>query len=211
LDQNLMSDTTPSHWKPSPELLAAYADGELEARDDPDGLRARIEAWLAAHPEAQAELTANQRLKALWDRTAPPTLSSEAWNEVVKRVERLSAPKPEGRRPSAAWLIGAGVAAACLLGAILAGSYWKAPPAAAPEVFAVVGEDDIEITHIDGDAIDSLVVGALAFRGLLELADAGEIFVMSVEPAPRDAMKPVIDKERPIVWARIDWGENGEE
>ena len=37
-------DRLPQHrW---PHLLAAYADGELDAAG-----RARVEAWLAAHPE----------------------------------------------------------------------------------------------------------------------------------------------------------------
>src|SRR5205823_2431220 len=46
---------------PSPGQLAAYVDGELDA-----AACRRVEAWLAAHPEAAAEIEAQRRLADLW-------------------------------------------------------------------------------------------------------------------------------------------------
>jgi hypothetical protein len=111
-------------------------------------------------------------------------------------------------------LVGAGAAAACLLWAfLLASNYWKPATAASPEVFVVAGEDDIEILHVEGDAIDSLIVGLASFQGALELADLGDVLVMSVTCAPRDNMKPVIDSDgpnRPVIWARVNLDERFE-
>ena len=53
-----------------PRLLAAYADGELDAAG-----RARVEAWLAANPDARADLEAQRRLGPrgpLWEASAAP-------------------------------------------------------------------------------------------------------------------------------------------
>jgi hypothetical protein len=205
-----MNEPNPALWKPSPELLAAYADGELDARDDAALLRARIEAWVAANPAAQAELAADRRLKNLWDRTTPPLPPNEVWLAAMNRLERLPTPKPARRVPAAVWFVSTGAAAACLLWAILlASSFWKAP-AVAPEVFVVAGESDVEILHVDGDAVESLVVGLLPFRSVFELADLGEIEIMSLTGAPRDNMKPVVVSEgpsRPLIWARAEWEE----
>jgi hypothetical protein len=201
-------------WKPSQELLAAFADGELEGRGDSEELRARIEAWLVANPEAQADLAANRRLKALCDRTAPPMPSNEAWRETLNRVEQPPPPQIVRRRPTAALLVGAGAAAACLLWAfLLASNFWKRAPSPLPEAFVVAGEDDIEILHVEGDALDGLVVGLGSFQGALELADQGDVFVLSVTCAPRDNMKPVIDSDgpnRPVIWARANLDERFE-
>jgi anti-sigma factor RsiW len=57
-----------------PELLAAYADGELA----PAECR-RVEDWLAAHPEARADVEAQRRLARLFDEAAPPAPADERW------------------------------------------------------------------------------------------------------------------------------------
>ncbi len=203
-----MNDAPLPNWKPSPELLAAFGDGELDARDDAAELRARLEDWLAKNPLAQADLAANRRLKSLFDRAAPPAPSPETWREVMTRLEHMPAPA-QRRAPSMAWLVGMGAAAACLLWAVLlAGSYWKTPTAAA-EVFAVATDDDIEILHVEGNAIDSLVVGLQPLIGMLELADPGEVVIKSVTPDPRDNMVPVVHNEgpsRPMIWATPNEG-----
>src|SRR5204862_7458696 len=46
---------------PDPGELAGYVDGELDAA----GCR-RVEAWLAAHPEAATEVEGQRRLAGLW-------------------------------------------------------------------------------------------------------------------------------------------------
>jgi hypothetical protein len=206
VDENVMNDATSPNWKPSPELLAAFADGELDARDDADGLCARIEAWLAANPAAQADLAANRRLKALWDRGAPPAPPAEAWDQVMKRLAHAPAPARRGR--SAGFWVGAATAAACVLWALMLANSYRKPPAPALEVFAVAGDNDVEILYVEGDSLDGLVVGFGPFRNVLELPDFGEIVVISVTPSPLDNTKPVFNSEGPpLIWARFDWEE----
>jgi len=202
-----MSDAANTNWKPSPELLAAFADGELDGRDDAVELRARVEAWLDANPQAQSELAGNQRLKSLLDRTAPPSPTSETWRGILDRIENRPIVPSARRAPSAMWIFGAAAGAACLLWVILlAGSFVK--PSATPiEVFVVATDADVEIVHVEGDAIDGLVVGRLPLHGVLELADPGEVTVMSVTPARRDNMMPTVHIEgprRPMIWAKLE-------
>src|SRR5437764_4714017 len=80
-----------------PELLAAYADGELDAAG-----RARVEAWLADHPEARAELEAQRKLsrrnQRLWQASAGPSPGEVGWSRLFARVHQaLSAPAPAAR------------------------------------------------------------------------------------------------------------------
>jgi hypothetical protein len=78
-----MSLPTPDKF--SGELLAAYADGELDA----DG-RALVEGWLAAHPEATDVLRTQQEFSAsntaLWDAAEPPQPNVAAWNAVRNAI-----------------------------------------------------------------------------------------------------------------------------
>lgn len=201
-----MSDADHSNWKPSPELLAAFADGELDARDDAAPVRAKLEAWLDKNPHAQAELLANTRLKKLFDRTRPAAPSSQAWRETLDRIHNHPVPPAARTSPSAAWFLGGAAAAACLLWAVLlAGSYWRAAPET--EVFAVATDNDVEILHVEGDAIDGLVVGMLPLNGVLQMAEPGEVAVTSVTPARRDNMLPTVHIEgprRPMIWAKLE-------
>ena len=200
-----MSDKPDTTWKPTPELLAALADGELDAREDAAELRARIETWLAANPQGQAEVAAIGRLKSLLERTQPQSPTAETWREVLGRVESMQTTVP-ARRPSYAnWLMGGVAVAACVLWAVLlAGSFRQKPEV--PEVFAVATDQDIEIIHIEGNAIGSLVVGALPLRGELELADAGDVTLVSLTPDRRDNMKPMTPESTrvPMFWAKLD-------
>ena len=67
---------------PSPGQLAAYVDGELDAA----GCR-QVEIWLAAHPEAAAEVEGCRRLARLWQSAAPPEPAPAAWAAAWGRVE----------------------------------------------------------------------------------------------------------------------------
>src|SRR5438270_6339912 len=86
--------------RPFPELLAAYADGELDAAG-----RARVEAWLAEHPEARDEIEAQRRLsrrnRHFWQATAGPQPSEASWLRLLARVhEALTAsPRPAPAAP----------------------------------------------------------------------------------------------------------------
>ncbi|HEX3152018.1 MAG TPA: hypothetical protein VHR66_28350 [Gemmataceae bacterium] len=68
-----------------PEFLAAYVDGELGPRD-----RARVERWLADHPERRALLEAQESFAAdsddLWLAVTPPQPSSRCWGECRQSI-----------------------------------------------------------------------------------------------------------------------------
>src|SRR4051794_27452677 len=90
---------------PFPELLAAYADGELDAAG-----RARVEAWLAEHPQARAELETQRRLsgrnRKLWHASAGPAPSEASWSRLFHRVhgavhDPARPAEPPARRPRA--------------------------------------------------------------------------------------------------------------
>src|SRR5262249_30449778 len=80
---------------PTPEQLAAYADGELDGRAE-EALRRRIEAWLARHPEGAGDLDAQRALARLWQATTPPEPSEATWADVLARLEQVS-PSPDVR------------------------------------------------------------------------------------------------------------------
>lgn len=99
------------------ELLAAYADGELDA-----SARAQVERWLADHPEALNDLNAQRELSPAnvprWERAEPREPSAAEWAVARRQIEdRLN---PAGGGPSrwrvATWTLAglatAGVAAA---------------------------------------------------------------------------------------------------
>jgi hypothetical protein len=99
------------------ELLAAYADGELDA-----AARERVERWLADHPEALDELHAQRELSPanapLWERAEPREPSDAEWAVARRGIDdRLSAAVSGASRwRVAAWALAglatAGVAAA---------------------------------------------------------------------------------------------------
>jgi hypothetical protein len=114
--------TPPASPDPIPaELLAAYADGEL----DPE-TRAAVERWLHEHPGAIEELRAQRELSplnaALWDRAGPVEPSEEVWAAVGQGIADALHPPTDVKQPRgrgwrvAAWLLGgltaAGAAAA---------------------------------------------------------------------------------------------------
>src|SRR5262249_58779212 len=79
--------------RPFPELLAAYADGELDAAG-----RARVEAWLAEHPEARAELENQRKLSRsnskLWHASGPQSPGERSWSRLFRRVHMALKSRP---------------------------------------------------------------------------------------------------------------------
>jgi anti-sigma factor RsiW len=104
-------------WTPSPELLAAYADGELDERPYLAHRRQQIEAWLAQHPEAAAALDANAELSRLWSATTPVEPAPATWARVWTRIEQ--APKRVKAKHWSARLWLAGIAALGAAAAVL--------------------------------------------------------------------------------------------
>ena len=98
---------------PSPEQLAAFLDGELDAAD-----RSRVEAWLAGHPAAAAEIDGQRRVAACGPTTRRPSQAPPPGRPLWP-ASGLDCPCRGRRRlPRTLWL-GAG-AAAVLLAALSA-------------------------------------------------------------------------------------------
>src|SRR5688572_18225653 len=144
------------HWN---EILAAYADGEFEGRDDLAVLKERVENWLAKHPEAAQELAQMRQLKSAWQQTTPAEPEPPAWQRLLDNL--ASAPKQSApRRRSWRRVIGvAAAAAACVLVgiAIWSSRFWGAvepvPLVAAvedEEPFSVAAAHEVEILRVEG-------------------------------------------------------------
>jgi hypothetical protein len=211
-------------WKegdpaPTPEQLAAYADGELDGRPALEPLRRRIAAWLAEHPDTAAEIEAQRRLTRLWRATTPPEPSEEVWDGVLERLEQLPRTSPEhGWRVArlAGWAGAAlaACAAAVWLALALSGPgpgravVRQAPrdpgkrervvaPRPAPkedEPFPVATADEVEILRINGADTETVLVGELPVSGPLIMPEPGEVEITRPQPEVRMADGP------PMVW-----------
>lgn len=198
-------------WTPSPELLAAYFDGEFEGRDDLGLLRCRLEDWLADHPDARAELAAYRRLRQLWLDTPPPEPPPGAWQRVQSHLEAsckggrlLIAPHRGG-----AWPVILFASAACVLLALTVAI--RLATLADDTPFPVASEREVVILHVDGADTGTIVVGELPLKGPLELVGPGDVTLTSVQPAQSDNMVPDVfvgGPGRPIIWARADGEED---
>jgi len=147
--------TRPSDPAAAPQdLLAAYADDGLDAGD-----RIRVEAYLAAHPEAAAELVALRGLLAEARATAPRPRQEPAWDDMARAIRAACADQPLGAGASGllaratAWLrgrpvlaggLGTALVAAAVILALRAGD--GSTPARAPvAVPAPDAEDDLAL------------------------------------------------------------------
>ncbi|MCI0641880.1 MAG: hypothetical protein L0Y72_11200 [Gemmataceae bacterium] len=196
---------------PSPELLAAYFDGEFEGRDDLSLLRQRLEHWLALHPQGQEDLAHYQRLRQMWHDTTPHEPSREQWDALLRQI---SASLTQVRPPARVfWKAAAGLAAACLL-VLVAWSAVRfvnrAPSgqdlASEDEVFPVATESEIVIFRVAGDDAPTVIVGELPLKGPLELMGPGDVTFTSIQPDARDNMMPHVSAGpgSPMVWARLE-------
>jgi hypothetical protein len=210
-----------SGYEARAELLAAYADGELDG-DDFLALRRRVEGWLARHPEAAAELESLRRLRHLWRLAAPADPGEVAWAAVSSGIQDRLARAGAGRGPWRRWVrvLAWGAAAAILAWLALAllpgrpddrplaqnqnGTGTQAVPDDDP--FPVATADEVEILSVQGADTGSLVVGNLPVDGELVLAAPGDVTLRSVRPAARDNMVPDVVLQgagAPMIWARI--------
>jgi len=166
---------------PTPELLAAYADGELEPR-----VRQQVEAWLRDRPGAGAEVEALRGLKRVWQTLPAPEPAPEAWNTTLARIEaRL--PRPGVRpRPSRgrwmAWTWVLSTSAAAVLLVVLSRLFW---PGLLPlggegeEVpFPVTAGSEVVIISMDANDVAALVVGHPPVQGEIVLTSHDEIALL---------------------------------
>jgi hypothetical protein len=213
-------------WRPTPEVLAAYFDGELGDRPESDALRQRIADWLRRHPEARAELTDYARLAGLWEETTPTDPDLDAWRRIEERLEAIPASRPERPRrfPARRWAVALLATAAGVVLVLWLGLGRReapppivelkkpAPPAPAVdlEVFPVATAAEVTILRVEGADTQTVVVGILPLLGPLELAGPGEVALTSVQPDARDQMLPHVrmtGSHRPMIWAPTGAGD----
>jgi hypothetical protein len=143
---------------PSREELAAYADGELRG-----AARARVQAWMADHPEAAREVVALRELKQVFRATAPAEPNETTWATVLERIEREATLR---RQPARGWFARLARWTVPLAGAaavLLTLAFYPATPTPAPrehvEPFPVVTPDDVEIISLADADHRAVVVG----------------------------------------------------
>jgi hypothetical protein len=195
-------------WKPDPELLAAFFDGELEGRDDVADMRARIEAWIENNPQAAEEWAEHQQVKKLWAETTPAEPSAAAWGHTLSRIQAAS------KRPAVAtsrrgWLIASVIAASVLLliGFFAARPFWPAPAPlpdplveaepenGPPEMLVVALSSEVTILRIDTDDIEGVIVGVMPVSEPLDMVSTGEALISC--KCPRVAVR----QDPPMAWA----------
>jgi hypothetical protein len=183
-----------------PELLAAYVDGELDAV-----ARARVEAWLAEHPEARAELDDQRRLSRrnhnLWQSSAGQPPSEVSWARLLHRVQgALNASArpdaPPAHRPHILRFAAPALAAAAavFLGVLLwrpAGSPGPQPGPGDETPLAVADDADIEIVSIQEADAPLLVVGQPPLTDKVVLVSATDVELVKVE-RDTDGMMPQV-------------------
>src|SRR5438105_3603459 len=165
----MMGFTDRSCDRPFPELLAAYADGELDAAG-----RARVEAWLAEHPEAKADLDAQRALSRknarFWQASAPPAPGEKSWSRLLARVHYAIYHRPASPavRPArvvtfrrAAALAGLAAAVWVALGLFRPGDRVVVRPTPADDepAWVVAAATDVDIESIQEADTDLLLVG----------------------------------------------------
>src|SRR5262249_25800613 len=156
--------------EPTPEMLAAYGDGELEPRE-----RFAVEQWLTDHPDARADVEAQLRLTNLWQASQPREPEEDAWTAALASIQAripVGSPPVPRRRISIAWLAGLAAAAAAAVIVFVA----NRAPELGPTPFPAASHEDIVITSLaDADSADVLLVGDPPIQGPLALVDLGDI------------------------------------
>jgi hypothetical protein len=195
-------------------LFAAYADGELEGSPDLDALKTEVACWLAAHPEAAAELAAQHQLRRLCQAAALPEPAEETWQGVLAGIETRLLQRPHRLPLGRVLTWGAGGVAAAVAAVWLALALLPRPAGNPPgpdatmakaseEPFPVATEEEVEILSVQGDDTGTLVVGQLPVTGPLVLAQPGDVTLHSVRPAA-DNMVPDVQLQgtgAPMIWS----------
>jgi hypothetical protein len=211
-------DDFPRDWR---QLLAAYADGELDVLKS-----AEVRTWLGEHPDGYSQLVEQRSLSPsntpFWDAVRPTMPDVATWATVWNRIDAgLDAPTVRLRMRSRGpwWRRG-------LLAVIAATPFTAAAAAvvaiyvpdrpvpvsstpleesAADEVFQVAGAGDVEILSIRDADVPQLVVGEPPFNQAMLLVAAGDVRVDDVQPA-NDGMIPAMvvgGNDAPLIFAPI--------
>ena len=196
------------HWL---ELLAAYVDGEL---DEPS--RAKVERWLADHPEAKETLRTQRTFSPnnwrLWRQLEPQMPSEDAWaaacDAVAAGTERKPVAEP-ARRAGWVWVASGFAAAATAATLLLSSSTTPPAPPIAPEVVAtddphagvavlpITTDADVDFLSVPGDAMKRLPVGTPQVSGKLALASADDVRTEDAEARMSPGDVPMIFASKP--------------
>jgi len=212
-------------WTPTAQMLAAYADGELDGRPELAELRCRLEQWLASHPETAADVEAQRDVSQWMAATTPAEPDPAVWQAMWSRIKTAT---PSKRKPAASWLIGltaAGLAAAVLL---MASVQWRTTPTLATnqvanqppvvdasrptlnvaepqpetiEVLQVAAASEIEIIQVSGSDTETLVIGQPPLSGPLVLMQPGEVDIAL--PADTNTALRFGGGSAPMLWTRL--------
>jgi anti-sigma factor RsiW len=192
-------DWTNGAMRPSPEQLAAYADGELDAAS-----RRHCAEWLAGHPEAAAEVETWRRLSRLWQSNAPEEPGPAVWAATLDRIEKsLPAGPPAPARPGRKLYLWASLltaaAAAALAISLSARLFQSVPDVAADpddeQPYPVAEAHEVAILSMDAKDADALVVGESPVHGPLAFADFEDIILLDAKRMHEDAPQPQLDEQ----------------
>jgi anti-sigma factor RsiW len=149
--------------QPSPEQLAAYADGEL---DGP--ARQAVENWLTDHPDAAQEVEQHRSLARAWNDSSAPEPSAEAWQHTLRNIQQKLQPRTHPTRRRWLGVILAGLAAAGILAALVAPRFFAPAPVSphqtttsvepAEEPFPVVEAHEVIVISMNPNDGEALVV-----------------------------------------------------
>ena len=191
----------------SPEILAAYADGELG-----EGTRDEVEAWLRDDPRMWDALEAQQAFSPenaeYWRNVRPPEVSEERWDQVRARIEeRVRGGNTTEHTGGASWrwgwamgLAGCVVAAGVLI--LLSRDTKPERPEASPPIakksappspvapedtspLLLASDADVEIISVAEGDFDLLLVGEHPHDAEVALATMSDVFLEWVEPTPQ--------------------------
>jgi hypothetical protein len=180
-----------------PEMLAAYADGELSAAE-----RGRVEEWLAANPNSAAELETQKRFnRRLFSQCEEP--SAAAWKQALLRIQIAVAnppPMPANRVSRRRLLAAVTTIAVAVLIAVVVFPRDPAPKigpgVAVADELAVATPDDVEILRILEADVGQVVVGEPPLRRALVLASLDDVEGLKVVK-DTDGMMPMVAMSGP--------------
>jgi ferric-dicitrate binding protein FerR (iron transport regulator) len=208
--ENLLPAPFPDQ-RPPIEYFAAFLDGELSTDD-----WARVQDWLANHPEDAALVEAQRNLLRCWQETAPAEPSERAWREVFARIERRGLKiEDRGSRTKdlsrGRWirigLLGGVAAAALILALVIPGRDQEDKTPSDIEELAILSAEDVDLISMEENDTRLLVVGNPPVQEPLVLVATGDVTLDSIEPdedgfVPQARMNPG-SSAAPMIIARL--------
>ena len=192
-----MNHMQPQKW--NPELLAAYADGEITG----EALHA-FEAWLEEHPEAYEELLRQRELSPtndeFWHTVAPPEPDAAQWGRLLNNIKQNCAAFDQLRHKRL-WQVKMALGAASLA-AIVFFAVFSLNQARhtidhrfhtestlalshddeSDTLYPIANEDDVQLIGVPETAMKLIVVGRHPVAGdPVELANWHDVDIVSGE------------------------------